>query len=57
MDDELLRGARDSMEIEEGGTLDAPFPNEEKRALVAPPDDEHPAYHPLPGKQRPAYVP
>jgi hypothetical protein len=45
------------MEIEEGGTLDAPVPNEEKKALVPPPDDEHPAYHPLPGKHLPAYVP
>lgn len=57
MDDEPLRGARDSMEIEEGGTLDVLVPNEEKRALVPPPDDEHPAYHPLPGKHLPAYVP
>jgi hypothetical protein len=45
------------MEIEEGGTLDAPVPNEEKRALVPPPDDEHPAYHRLPGQHLPAYVP
>lgn len=57
MNDEQLGGPRDSMEIEDGGTLDRPVPNEEKRALVPPPDNEHPAHHPLPGKNLPAYVP
>lgn len=55
---EPVGGARHSMEIEEGGTLDnRPAANEEKKALVPPPDNEHPAYHPLPGKNLPAYVP